>query len=196
MMDAGAIEAFQLEKEPESIRAAYGRGVFGQGCLMARRLIERGVPLVEVTLGGLSSGGLQWDTHQDNFRTVRQLSAELDSGWATLVSELAERGLLDRTTILWIGEFGRTPQINSMGGRDHFPDAWSCVLCGGGIRGGQYYGTTSADGREIVDGKVQIPDLLATICQALGLSPQLEHTTHLGRPVRLTGGTPIAEILA
>lgn len=196
MMDAGAAEAFKLDEEPERIRSAYGRGVFGQGCLVARRLIERGVPLVEVTLGGLSGGGLQWDTHQNNFRTVQQLSAELDAGWATLMSELDERGLLDQTTILWIGEFGRTPKINAMAGRDHFPDAWSCVLAGGGIQGGHAYGATSAEGTEVVDGKVQIPDLLATLCQALGLSPELENTTSLGRPVRLTEGTPIAEILA
>ncbi len=196
MMDAEAAEAFHLADEPDNVRAAYGRGVFGQGCLVARRLIERGVPLVEVTLGGIASGGLQWDTHQNNFRTVKQLSAELDAGWATLMTELDERGLLDSTTILWIGEFGRTPQINSMGGRDHFPDAWSCVLAGGGINGGQTYGSTSPDGREVVDGKVEIPDVLATVCQALGLSPDLENTTSLGRPVRLTEGTPVEGILA
>ena len=142
MLDSDAKNAFDLTEEPSKVREEYGRGTFGQGCLMARRLIERGVPLVEVTLGD----GLGWDTHADNFAQVRRLSQQLDAGWATLMSELRDRGLLEKTTILWAGEFGRTPVINQNGGRDHFPQAFTCVLAGGGIAGGQVYGKTSEDG--------------------------------------------------
>jgi hypothetical protein len=196
MMDAGASEAFELESEPAAVREAYGRGVFGQSCLVARRLVERGVPLVEVTLGGVAAGGLGWDTHQDNFNAVKRLSGELDAGWSTLMTELDERGLLEDTTILWIGEFGRTPQINALGGRDHFPGAWSCVFAGGGISGGQAHGKTSADGTEVVDDKVEIKDVLATLCQAVGVDPALENIASGGRPIKLTEGEPIADILA
>jgi hypothetical protein len=196
MMDAGATEAFALDQEPDHVREAYGRGVFGQGCLVARRLIERDVPLVEVTLGGISAGGLGWDTHQNNFTLVKNLSAELDAGWAKLMTELDERGLLEDTTILWIGEFGRTPQINSMGGRDHFPGAWSCVFAGGGIAGGQAYGSTNEDGTEVAEGNVEIKDVLATLCQAVGVAPDHENMTGAGRPVRITEGDAITDILS
>jgi uncharacterized protein (DUF1501 family) len=160
--------------------------------LLARRLVERGVPFVEVGLGD----GLGWDTHQDNFRLVRRLSEELDAGWATLMRELQERGLLESTTILWISEFGRTPVINSMAGRDHFPDAWSCVFAGGGIRGGQTYGRTSADGSAIEEKPVGIGDVLATLCTALGVPPDHENITPGDRPIKLAEGAPIADILA
>ena len=195
MMDAGASEAFELDSESAAVREAYGRGVFGQSCLVARRLIERGVPLVEVTLGGIAAGGLGWDTHQDNFNAVKRLSEQLDAGWSTLMTELEERGLLADTTILWIGEFGRTPQINSLGGRDHFPSAWTCVFAGGGIQGGQAYGSTSADGSQVEDGKVEIKDVLATLCQAVGVDPAHENTASGGRPIKITEGTPIGDIL-
>ena len=135
LMNSQDAKAFDLEAEPAAVREAYGNSVFGQGCLLARRLIERGVPFVEVSLG-TNSGGVGWDTHADNFNQVRQLSGILDAGWATLMKELDERGLLDATTILWMGEFGRTPNINPSAGRDHFPAAWSCALAGGGIAGG------------------------------------------------------------
>jgi uncharacterized protein (DUF1501 family) len=166
--------------------------LFGQGCLLARRLVERGVPFVEVALGG----GLAWDTHQDNFRQVRRLSEELDSGWAALMSELQERGLLDSTTILWISEFGRTPVINSSAGRDHFPAAWTCVFAGGGIKGGQAYGRTSADGTAVEENKVGIGDVLATLCGALGVPPDHENYTSAERPIKLAEGTPIQDLLA
>ena len=149
MLASDAKDAFDLTAEPDKVREAYGRQSFGQGCLMARRLIERGVPLVEVTLGN----GLGWDTHTDNFNQVERLSKQLDAGWATLMNELRDRNLLERTTILWAGEFGRTPAINANGGRDHFPAAFSCVLAGGGVGGGQVYGQTSDDGMEVTDGK-------------------------------------------
>lgn len=192
MLDSKTRDAFDLTDEPDQVREAYGRETFGQGCLMARRLIERGVPIVEVTLGD----GLGWDTHADNFNQVRRLSGQLDSGWATLMSELRDRGLLDRTTILWAGEFGRTPQINSMGGRDHFPQAFTCVLAGAGVAGGTVYGATSPDGTEVIEGKISQQDLLATLCQALGVSPSTENIAEGGRPIAIAEGEIISGVLS
>jgi hypothetical protein len=192
MLESDARDAFDLSQETSTVREAYGRGTFGQGCLMARRLIERGVPLVEVTLGD----GLGWDTHADNFNRVRRLSEQLDRGWSTLMRELRDRGLLERTTLLWAGEFGRTPQINSNGGRDHFPQAFTCVLAGGGIAGGSVYGQTSNDGSEVVDGKVNQQDVLATLCQATGISPSTENFTEDGRPIAIAEGQVIEGVLA
>jgi hypothetical protein len=192
MMHGQARAAFDLDSEPPKVREAYGRGRFGQGCLLARRLIERGVPFVEISLGS----GIGWDTHQDNFTQVQRLSAELDAGWGTLMRELGERGLLDLTTILWMGEFGRTPQINEMGGRDHFPNAWTCVFAGGGIQGGQAYGKTNKDGTAIEESQVDIGDVLATLCAAVGVAPSRENETPAGRPIKLAEGRPIDDILA
>jgi hypothetical protein len=192
MMRPEVRAAFDLSAEPDEVRRQYGTGVFGQGCLLARRLVERGVPFVEVGLGD----GLGWDTHQDNFRQVRSLSEQLDAGWATLMRELAERGLLESTTILWISEFGRTPVINSSAGRDHFPNAWSCVFAGGGIRGGQAYGRTSVDGMRVEENQVGIGDVLATLSTALGVPPETENVTPADRPIKLAEGTPIEAILA
>jgi hypothetical protein len=197
MIDSrAATEAFELSDEPVSLREAYGRGPFGQGCLVARRLIERGVPLVEVTLGGFDNGGLGWDTHQDNFATVRRLSAELDAGWGTLLADLDDRGLLDHTTILWIGEFGRTPQINPMAGRDNYPKAWTCAMAGGGIQGGQAYGKTSRDGTTVEENPVGVGHILCTLCHALGIDPATENLADGGRPIRIAEGEPIRELLA
>jgi hypothetical protein len=183
--------AFDLSEEPDDVRKRYGRGQFGQGCLLARRLVERSVPFVEVALGD----GLGWDTHADNFRGVERLSKELDRGWATLMTELKERDLLDSTTILWIGEFGRTPVINQMAGRDHFPAAWSCVFAGGGIAGGQAYGRTSPDGMSVEEGQCAIGDVLATLSTALGVPPDTENITN-DRPIKIAEGHPLEAILA
>ena len=132
MMRSPAAKAFDLDEEPAAVRDAYGRNPFGQGCLLARRLVERGVPFVEVTLSGVDGrNSLGWDTHAQNFDTVKSLCGVLDAGWATLISDLRSRGLLDDTLIVWMGEFGRTPKINESAGRDHFPNAWSTVLAGG-----------------------------------------------------------------
>ncbi|MFO0912847.1 MAG: DUF1501 domain-containing protein [Pirellulales bacterium] len=191
LMNSQEVNALDLSQEPTEVRERYGSGTFGQGCLLARRLIERQVPVVEVTLGEVAG----WDTHTDNFRQVAQLAAQLDQGWSTLMDELAERGLLERTTIVWLGEFGRTPQINPQGGRDHFPQAWSAVLAGGGIAGGQAYGATTADGMEVADKKVTIEDLLATVCAAVGVDPHHENTTDIGRPFKISDGSPIRELL-
>jgi hypothetical protein len=191
MIASDAKHAFDLSQESTKVRDAYGRGSFGQGCLLARRLIESGVPLVEVTLGD----GLGWDTHEDNFARVRTLSRQLDLGWSTLMNELSDRGLLEKTTFLWGGEFGRTPTINANGGRDHYPQAFTCVLAGGGIAGGQAFGRTSDDGREVVDGKINQQDLLATLCQSLGVDPATENIAPGGRPIAISEGNVISEVL-
>lgn len=122
-MKSEAARAVDLTQEPDPVRQAYGHGRFGQGCLMARRLVEQGVPFVEVSLGSSNGGSLGWDTHQNNFEVVKVLSVELDAGWSMLMSDLKDRGLLGSTTIIWMGEFGRTPKINPSNGRDHFPAA-------------------------------------------------------------------------
>jgi len=193
-MDSTAARAFDLSAEPDSVRSAYGNGAFGQGCLMARRLIEQSVAFVEVPLGSFG-GGASWDTHAGNFPTMKRLSQELDQAWSTLLTELKERGLLETTTVLWLGEFGRTPKINGNAGRDHFPAAWSCVFAGGGIRGGHAFGKTSNDGMTVEGGKVDVGDLRATLSQALGVEPQTENITSMGRPVKIAEGHPIKDIL-
>ena len=195
MMHSETAKAFDLSREPAEVRDAYGRGRFGQGCLMARRLIERGVPFIEVSLGALGGGDLGWDSHLNNFEIVKNLSAELDAGWATLMAELADRGLLECTTILWMGEFGRTPKINAQAGRDHFPAAWTCVLAGGGIRGGQAYGRTSEDGMSVEENKVDVGDVLATLCKALGVDHESQNVSEVGRPIKIAEGQPIDALL-
>jgi arylsulfatase A-like enzyme len=139
-----------------------------------------------------------WDTHFENFPAVRGLSATLDAGWATLLIDLEERGLLNTTLVLWMGEFGRTPQINAQAGRDHFPSAWTTVLGGGGIKGGQVVGKTSPDGVRVVERPVPVHDFMATVCRALGLNPTKQNRSNVGRPIRLAdaGAKPIAEVLA
>ncbi|MFN0020555.1 MAG: DUF1501 domain-containing protein [Pirellulaceae bacterium] len=195
LMHSGASKAFDLSEEPDKVREAYGKGRFGQGCLMARRLIEQGVSFVEVTLGSATGGSFGWDTHQQNFTAVKALSAELDTGWGTLMQELADRGLLESTTFLWMGEFGRTPMINPQGGRDHFPAAWSCVLGGGGIKGGQAYGKTNDAGTEVTEGKVDVGDVLATLSTALGVAPDSENVSEVGRPIKIAEGRVIKELV-
>jgi hypothetical protein len=196
LMRTSAAKAFDLDDEPAKLRDAYGRNLFGQGCLLARRLVERGVPFIEVSLGGAS--GIGWDTHINNFETVRELSALLDAGWATLIEDLKDRGLLDSTLIVWMGEFGRTPKINGDKGRDHFPHAWSAALAGSGIKGGQVVGRTSAGGEAIEDRPVSVPDFLATVCLALGIDPTRQNESNVGRPIPITdlAARPIKEVLA
>jgi uncharacterized protein (DUF1501 family) len=196
MMRTSAGKAFDLDEEPAKLRDAYGRNRFGQGCLLARRLVERGIPFIEVALGG--ANGIGWDTHTNNFDTVRDLSQVLDAGWATLVDDLKGRGLLDSTLIVWMGEFGRTPAINGSQGRDHFPSAWTAVLGGGGIKGGQVIGKTSAGGETIDERPVSVPDLLATVCAALGINPMKLNTSNIGRPISIVdkAGRPVDDIMA
>jgi hypothetical protein len=195
MVKSQAKAAFKLEDEPATLRDAYGRNRFGQGCLLARRLVERDVPYVEVTLTGPQGN---WDTHQKNFDTVKQLSEILDPAWGTLMTDLKRRGLLDSTLVVWMGEFGRTPTINPQQGRDHFPIAWSTVLAGGGIKGGQVWGDTGASGMQVEKDPVSVPDYLATICAALGIDHTKENITEEGRPIPIVdrGHKPIRELLA
>ncbi len=199
LMKTTAGKAFNLEEETESLRDAYGRNLFGQGCLLARRLVERGVPFVEVTLAGLNNnmGGLGWDTHADNFNLVRRLSGALDAGWGTLMEDLKDRGLLDSTLIVWMGEFGRTPKITPQNGRDHFPTAWSTVLAGGGIKGGQAVGNTGKSGENVEERPVPVTDFLATVCTALGIDPLKFNNSNVGRPIRIVekGAEAIKEIV-
>jgi hypothetical protein len=197
MMNTDAKKAFNVEEEKPAVRDAYGRNLFGQGCLLARRLIEKGVPFVEVSHSGVGGAVLGWDTHGNNFEQVKQLSAVLDQGWSALMSDLAERGLLDSTLIVWMGEFGRTPKINRNNGRDHWPNSWATVLAGGGIKGGQAVGKTSDDGMEVKERPVTQADLIATVCKGLGIDPDKQNQSNVGRPIRIAdaGSKPIKEVV-
>jgi hypothetical protein len=191
MMNSRYRAAFELGGEPAAIRDRYGRGSFGSGCLMARRLVEQGVTYVEVALDG-------WDTHANNFDALSQrLLPQLDQGMAALVEDLATRGLLETTQIVWMGEFGRTPRINQNAGRDHWPRSWSVVVGGGGLKGGQVVGATDKDGIEVVDRPVGVMDLIATMTRSMGISLDTEYTTPRGRPMKVVdNGRPISELLA
>jgi hypothetical protein len=190
MMKAEAAAAFDLDSEPDALRDRYGRNLFGQGCLLARRLVERGVSFVEVSLDG-------WDTHDNNFERVKGLSTTLDAAFATLLTDLRQRGLLESTLILCLSEFGRTPKINGGVGRDHWPSSWSAALAGGKIRGGQVIGRTSADGLAVKDRPVTVPDLIATTCCALGIDPKKQNMSNVARPIRVAdpAAEPIKELL-
>jgi hypothetical protein len=194
LMKSPARKAFQIDQEKPSVRDSYGRTLFGQGCLLARRLVEHGVPFVEVSLA--NNGNLTWDTHDNNKEQCRTLCGVLDPAWATLMSDLKERGLLESTLIVWMGEFGRTPAINTRAGRDHWPTGWSAVLAGGGIQGGGSYGATSAGGGDIIKDPVGVPDFLATVMKALDINPEGENK-HGARPIKLVdrGFTVLEAIL-
>lgn len=165
LMTAEQRHAFDLSHESEAVRERYGLGSFGQGCLMARRLIESGVRFVEVMMGD----GVGWDTHNNNFPRTRALSVEADAGMAALIDDLRERGRLDSTLVIWMGEFGRSPQITSGGGRNHWARAWSSVLAGGGVRGGQVVGRTDRQAAEVAERPISVTDFLATVCRILGI---------------------------
>jgi hypothetical protein len=199
MMRSPAIKAFNLDEEPEALRTRYGKNRFGQACLLARRLVEQGVPFIEIALSGVEGQqAFGWDTHSNNFQTVKSFCNVLDPAWATLVDDLKQRGLLDSTLIVWMGEFGRTPRINGSGGRDHYPNAWSTVLCGGGIRGGQVYGGTSKDGLSAEKNPVSVSELLATVCGAVGIDHRKQNMSNVGRPIRIVEpeAQPIQDLLA
>ena len=170
--------AFNLASEPDRVRDAYGRSAFGQGCLMARRLIEAGVSFVEVQSSG-------WDTHGNELPTLKKLIPPVDRGMAALLADLKERGLLDRTLVIWMGEFGRMPQINLTAGRDHYPQAFNVALAGAGVQGGRGIGATDKLGVEVVDRPVSVPDLFCTFCQALGIDPRHENQSNVGRPLKI-----------
>ncbi|MFN4259873.1 MAG: DUF1501 domain-containing protein [Gemmataceae bacterium] len=193
LMQSKEAKAFDLSQEPASVRQAYGATRFGDGCLLARRLVETGVPFVEVSLGG-------WDTHQDNFDRVKSLSAQVDPAMSALITDLKERGLLDSTLIIWMGEFGRTPRINTRGprpGRDHYPRAWSTVMLGGGIKGGQVIGRTDAEGAAVEERPITPLDFMATVCQILGIDYTKENMAPGNRPIRIAdrGAKSITELV-
>jgi hypothetical protein len=185
LMRSAAAKAFDLENEKPAVRDAYGRNLFGQGCLLARRLVEQQVPFVEITLNG-------WDTHNNNAETVRNLSQTVDAAWAALMRDLKDRGLLETTLIVWMGEFGRTPKFGRPDGRDHWPNSFSAVLAGGGIKGGQILGDTGPDGTVIKDRPVTVPEFLATICGALGIDHQKQNLSNVGRPIRIVAPGTLA----
>lgn len=189
-MRKGVEQAFVLKREKDAVRAGYGLTPFGQGCLLARRLVEAGVPVVEVTLGG-------WDAHERCADLHRQQSKKLDPAFAALLRDLEERKLLARTVVVWMGEFGRTPRINNGQGRDHWPRCFSVVLAGGGIKGGTVVGKTSADGVKIEEHPVTPAELHATIYRALGLDPAAEHRSKFGDkvPVVVKGTDAVQEVL-
>ena len=171
-------KAFDLGEEIKATHDAYGSSPFGQGCLLARRLVDAGVPVVEVTMGG-------WDVHAGADAALPKLCAHLDAGFANLLKDLDQRKRLDSTLIVWMGEFGRTPRINANTGRDHWSAGFSVVLAGRGIKGGQAIGKTSADGFQVEERPVSAAELHATIYQALGINPAKEHRVTDRKSTRL-----------
>jgi hypothetical protein len=188
LMRSPGATAFDLSLEPEKVRSAYGDSPFAAGCLMARRLVGEGVPFVEVMLRG-------WDTHEQNFPRVKDLSLVLDRAMSALLDDLAARGLLESTLVLWMGDFGRTPRINERGGRDHFPGCASVVLAGGGVTAGQVIGATDADGQEIAARPVTVADLYRSVAAILNLDPDKTRFAPSGRPIKtVDGGALIPEL--
>jgi Protein of unknown function (DUF1501) len=192
LMQSREARAFDLANEPANVRDAYGSSAFAKGCLLARRLVESGVSFVEIGLNG-------WDTHQNNFERVKELSGTVDGPMSQLVIDLRDRGLLDDTLIIWMGEFGRTPRINTRGaqpGRDHYPRAWSLLMLGGGLPGGRVVGRTDAEGAAVTDRPVSCIQFMATVCKALGIDHTKMNNTPNGRPIRIVerGGEPVREV--
>ncbi len=191
LMTSPQTRAFSIADESSATREAYGAQTsFGAGCLMARKLVEQGVKFVEVGLGG-------WDNHNNIFSTLRDNRLPtLDRGMSALIVDLDRRGLLDSTLVVWMGDFGRTPRINANAGRDHWPRSWSVVMAGAGLAGGLVVGQTDADGVEVVDRPVAVPDIMATMLQAMDIPVDLEYTTPLGRPMKIVGegGAPVEEL--
>jgi uncharacterized protein (DUF1501 family) len=182
------LKAFDLSHENDKTRDRYGRSAFGQGCLLARRLVETGVTFAEVELNG-------WDTHNDNFDRVKSLTETCDPAFGALVGDLKERGLLEKTLVIWMGEFGRTPRINPRTGRDHYPRAFSVALAGGGVKGGQVIGATSSDGTTVEKRPVGVSDLFCSFYQTLKINPKKENMSGLGRPIKIVdGGQAVKEL--
>jgi hypothetical protein len=189
MMTSEQLKAFEVNREPERLRQAYGDSPFGRGCLAARRLIEVGVRCVEVTSDG-------WDTHANHHSLTKKLNATLDPAFATLVRDLRERDLLRRTIVICCGEFGRTPKINPAGGRDHWTNGFSIALAGGGLRAGFALGETDPEGVKPPPDAVTVAGIHATILTALGIDPKKTLQSPIGRTVQLSQGKAIKELLA
>jgi hypothetical protein len=181
---------FDVSDEPDSVRDRYGRTLFGEQALIARRLIEAGTPFVKV-------GRAWWDSHGQNFETHLELVPELDQVMSALIDDLNQRGLLEDTLVVTLSEFGRTPKINASLGRDHFASAWSVTLTGCGIQGGAVYGKSDKDGQTVAEGEVGAGELFATIYEAIGIDPETEY--YVGsRPLPLVdvGTHAIKQVLA
>jgi hypothetical protein len=191
LMTSAQMEAFKVMKEPKEVQDRYGTDRFGKGCLMARRLVEAGVPFVEVDLGG-------WDNHQGIFNILQnQRLPVLDKGMSALVEDLDQRGLLQDTAIIWMGEFSRTPRINGNTGRDHWARSWSVVVGGAGMKGGIAVGKTNDDGTAVETDPYTSQDVMATICKALGISLETVFTSKNGRPMKIANsGKVIKELFA
>jgi hypothetical protein len=197
LRSAAARRAFDPDAEPSARREAYGPHLFGQGCLMARRLVEAGVPLVTVFwhYEGPDDSPC-WDTHENNARHLRErLAPPADRAFAALLDDLSERGLLDETLVVWMGEFGRSPRVNAKGGREHWPHCQSVVLAGGGIVGGQVYGASDRIAAYPADAPVAPADLGATILHGLGVDPGIILRDRAGRPERACEGSPLRALL-
>ena len=185
LMTSSQMEAFRVEKEPEEVKERYGTDGFGQGCLLARRLVEAGVPFVEVDLGG-------WDNHNGIHTILKDNKLpQLDRAMSALVEDLEQRELLKDTVVIWMGEFGRTPRINQNAGRDHFARAWSCVVGGGDLKGGLAVGATNSDGTAVDTEPFSSEDLMTTVCKGLGISTEKTFTSKNGRPMKIAGGGKI-----
>lgn len=193
LMKSPRLKAFTLNGEPQRIKDAYGKSQLGQGCLVARRLVEAGVPFVEVRKGG-------WDMHNRLFDRIKTAAAEVDQALSQLLRDLKQRGMLERTLVVCMGEFGRTPKINKRTpapGRDHWAKNFNLLLAGGGIRGGRVIGKTSADGQEIADRPVQVEDLFQTFCKAMHIDADEEFEGPGGRPLKIVdGGEPVKELFS
>ena len=191
LMTSDQMKAFKANQEPESMRQRYGNSSFGRGCLMARRLVEAGVPFVEVDLGG-------WDNHNNIFPTLRDNKLPvMDQAFSALVSDLEQRGMLQDTALIWMGEFGRTPRINGNTGRDHWARAWSVVVGGAGFQGGITIGETNEDGTRVLTEPYTSQDLMASVCQALEISLERTFTSRSGRPMKIANsGKVIRELFA
>ena len=193
LMQSKEAKAFDLSNEPSASKSKYGSDKFGEGVLMARRLVEVGVPFVEVTLGG-------WDMHQEIFDKAKSNLAKVDAAMSALLSDLKERGLLDSTLVIWMGEFGRTPKMNTRGakpGRDHYPKAWSLAMFGGGLKGGQVYGSTDKEGATVTDKPVKTGDFLATVYEVLGVDHKKDNDAPGGRPIKIVdkGNVPFTKAI-
>ena len=182
------VAAFDIAGESDSLKQKYGDTSFGRGCLLARRLVESGVTFIEVVSRG-------WDTHLDIFDRIAALAEQVDPAVATLVEDLEDRGLLEKTLVVWMGEFGRTPRVNARGGRDHYPRVFSAAVAGGGVRGGQVIGGSTADGSAVADRPVSVPDLFCSVCHSLKVDPRKEHLSPLGRPMKVVDGGEVVQEL-
>jgi len=192
LLGSAVKDAYDLGKENPRIRESYGDHLGGQSLLLARRLIEAGVPIVQVccSAGDLNGGsGDMWDTHSDNFNRLKnRLLPVFDRGVSALLDDLAQRGRLEETLVVMLTDFGRTPRINGAAGRDHYPSVYSIAFAGGGIQGGQVYGSSDDKGAFPKDRACGPPDVHATIFQALGISPRTEIRDNLGRPFPVSDG--------